>query len=550
MTRVHDAADAAGAELDSRHADNSSVQDGGGAVVIVVGQVQAAITAEWVNEGLARSIAPFSLRELACLRSWREIREWALDWNRRTVIISEDTQISDPALDGCRARLGTLLVKLGARVVWTRWTNDGPEWLTQIETAICENRTLVDGALESGVPATLITCSGQPRPLLANALSELRTAPEWQGVISRDAFRLVTVARRETPWGHIGIWEDHHDALTAEWLQRRGICVSVATAATAVDVVAAENRWHPVREYLNGLKWDGKRRIDSWLNEYANAERCAYTEAVGSRWLISAVARIFSPGSQTDSVLVLEGRQGAGKSSAFRALAGAGEWFTDEVPELGRNSSEVAMHIQGIWIVEFSELDALSRAQVTRVRSFVTRRVDRFRRPYDRRALNAPRQCVFAGSINDRTYLRDEHGARRFWPIAVDNVDVEGIARDRDQIWAEAAAAYWAGRIWHISESETSLIEAAKAEQADRFEQDPWHELILSWCGNKESVSIGEILRECLEIDLKDWNQSLKRRVSSCLTAAGWTSFQHRIGQAREWRWQHNSRAMSAANTQ
>ena len=178
-----------------------------------------------------------------------------------------------------------------------------------------------------------------------------------------------------------------------------------------------------MKAYLQGLLWDGVERLDRWLSTYLGAEDTDYSRAVGSRWLISAVARIFQPGAKADCCLILEGPQGIRKSTALRTIAG--EYFTDELADLG--SKDAAMQTRGVWIIELSELDNLSHAEVARIKAFMSRTTDRFRPPYGMRLVESPRQCVFAGTVNHGTYLRDETGGRRFWPVVCGRIDVEGL---------------------------------------------------------------------------------------------------------------------------
>jgi putative DNA primase/helicase len=166
-----------------------------------------------------------------------------------------------------------------------------------------------------------------------------------------------------------------------------------------------------------------------------------YSRAVGSRWLISPVARIFRPGAKADCCLILEGPQGIRKSTALRTLAG--EYFTDELADLG--SKDAAMQTRGVWMIELSELDSLSHSEVARIKAFMSRTTDRFRPPYGMRLVESPRQCVFAGTVNHSTYLRDETGGRRFWPVTCGQIDIEALGRDRNQLWAEAKAGFDAG---------------------------------------------------------------------------------------------------------
>jgi hypothetical protein len=235
----------------------------------------------------------------------------------------------------------------------------------------------------------------------------------------------------------------------------------------AAQTAARDRPFHPLRAYLKGLRWDGVKRVDRWLTTYLGAAETEYSRAVGSRWLISAVARIFRPGSKADCCLILEGPQGIRKSTALRTLAG--EYFTDELADLG--SKDAAMQTRGAWIIELSELDSLSHSDVARIKAFMSRTTDRFRPPYGMRLVESPRQCVFAGTVNHSTYLRDETGGRRFWPVTCGCIAVETLARDRDQLWAEAKARFEAGSVWWLDTAE--LIQLASDQQVDRYEGDP-----------------------------------------------------------------------------
>ena len=220
------------------------------------------------------------------------------------------------------------------------------------------------------------------------------------------------------------VWSDADDVRCAEWLQRREINVAPVIVSRSVGVVARDIRVHPVRNYLNSLRWDGTPRLETWTTTYLGAADTPLNRAFGSRWMISAVARIMRPGIKADHMLILEGPQGAKKSSALKALAGE-EWFTDELAEIG--SKDAAQQMRGTWIIEIAELDAISRAEVSRIKAFLTRTIDRYRPPYERYVIAVPRQCVFAGSVNPDTYLRDETGNRRFWPIRCGVIDLDAL---------------------------------------------------------------------------------------------------------------------------
>ncbi len=374
---------------------------------------------------------------------------------------------------------------------------------------------------------------GNIYPVLANAITALRHSPEWQGVLAFNEFLLTPMAIKPTPWGAVSnaTWSDHEDRLTAEWLQRKGILVDVGTAAQAAQTVSKDRSFHPVRKYLESIAWDGINRLDTWLTTYLGVEDSNYARAVGARWLISAVARIYRPGVKADCCLILEGPQGSKKSTALKTLAGP--YFTDELADLGTKDS--VLQTQGVWIIELSELDSLSRAEVGRIKAFMSRTTDRFRPPYGKRLIESPRQCVFAGSVNHSSYLRDDSGGRRFWPVACGRIDIDRFARDRDQLWAEAKARFERGCVWWLETTE--LVGMASLEQADRYEGDPWEEVIAHWAEDRRSASIGEVLSRCLDKPQALWTQVDKNRVARCFRALGWERYRERQGTRLEWRY-------------
>ena len=364
-----------------------------------------------------------------------------LDWivwaGRRVVIAYDADAVTKELVRIARSALAAHLRGRGALVGFLEWDIDRGKGIDDHLAAVGPDMVLdeiahVDFAgsawkkdlLRSKPPMN--TTEGRILPVLANAIAAFRHAPEWGGVLAFNEFGFGTVVLKPAPWGVVpkGEWTDHEDRLAAEWLQRQGILVSVDVAGQAVQTAARDHPFHPVKAYLQGLRWDGVERLDRWLSTYLGADDTDYSRAVGSRWLISAVARIFQPGAKADCCLILEGPQGIRKSTALRTIAG--EYFTDELADLG--SKDAAMQTRGVWIIELSELDNLSHAEVARIKAFMSRTTDRFRPPYGMRLVESPRQCVFAGTVNHGTYLRDETGGRRFWPVVCGRIDVEGLA--------------------------------------------------------------------------------------------------------------------------
>jgi predicted P-loop ATPase/DNA primase len=396
----------------------------------------------------------------------------------------------------------------------------------------------VNGGAASWRDALLLNLNGTVKPVLANAITALRGAPEWSGALAYNEFTNCAVLRKPAPWMKPGAdlheeWTPNHDVLATEWLHHQGIFVSVDVTGQAIEAVARECPFHPVRTYLKELTWDGASRLESWLSEYLGVDPSPYATAVGSRWMISAVARVFEPGCKADCCLILEGEQGIRKSTALRILAEP--WFTDEIADLG--SKDAALQTRGVWVIEIAELDSMSRSEIGRIKAFMSRAIDRFRPPYGKRLITSPRQCVFAGSVNHGTYLRDETGGRRFWPVECKAavIDTHGLAIVRDQLWAEATYLYFEGKPWWLDS--VSLNREAAEEQAERYEGDPWEELILNWVEDRGSVSIPEILAQCIEKKTEMWTQMDRNRVARCLRANGWKQYKARYGDRREWRY-------------
>ena len=206
---------------------------------------------------------------------------------------------------------------------------------------------------------------------------------------------------------------------------------------------------------------------------------------------------------------------------------------TDELADLG--SKDAAMQMRGAWGIELSELSSMERIDVERVKSFVTRQKDRFRPPYARHLLEAPRQCMFIGTTNKDAYLKDPTGGRRFWPVHCRTVDIAGLRNVKDQLWAEAVVRFKDGANWWFDSANQELQQHAEEEQTSRLDGDPWQSLIQEYLVGRNEVSTADILKHCIGKSKDQWSRSDQMRVGSSLRALKWERFKKRVGSTSEW---------------
>jgi predicted P-loop ATPase len=384
--------------------------------------------------------------------------------------------------------------------------------------------------------SSLVCGDRGPKATLGNAIHALSLSLEWRGVLSFNAFDGSVTKVREPPMRsherpadyELGEWNDTDSSLACAWLSRvANVSVSPQIAGRAAYAVAQQNRVHPVRDYLSALKWDGTQRLPSWLTTHLGATPSDYVSAVGTRWMISAVARVFDPGCKVDHALVLEGPQGIGKSSALELLAGM-KWFSDTPIVFGDKDSYEAL--RGVWIYELAELSSLRRSDVEAQKAYISKRYDRYRRPYGEGPIVWKRQVVFVGTTNDEHYLIDPTGNRRFWPVRCGKIDLAQLSQDREQLWAEAVARYESKEAWHLDTLD--LVQDAAREQEARVHDDDWETLITRWLETdqaKTMLAMGEGLSivDALVVGLRMKNDSIGRaestRAGIIFRRLGWT---------------------------
>lgn len=371
---------------------------------------------------------------------------------------------------------------------------------------------------------------------IGNVALILENAPDWRGALVLDLFQMRILITKACPAepafsGAPIQWSDVHSARTAAWFNlNREFHINVAsgTVSEAVGIVADRNKVDSLKERIMTLRWDGVHRLDECLIRYFGAEDTPAIREISRRFLIGAVARALQPGVKFDTALVLESPQGRGKSTAARVLSLG--LFTDELSDLRGKDS--AIQLAGVWIVELCELDALSKSESSTVKAFLSRSVDRYRPPFGRHAVDVPRRCVFIGTVNHDDYLRDETGGRRWLPVKCGSIDIEGLKRDVEAIWAEAREAFLAGeRFWIAPEH----LAGVQAEQRKRFAIDAWSEKIEAYIALKTEVTVSDVLQHCLVIEVGRWTPTDQNRVSKILKSLGWFRYQRREGKKRIW---------------
>jgi len=371
----------------------------------------------------------------------------------------------------------------------------------------------------------------------------LRNDPRWRGVVVFDEFSNRVIKRAPPPYGHgrAGEWSGDDDSRTSSWLaQQYNLMVSSLQVLEGVEMIARETPVHPVREYLEALKWDGTSRLSTWLADHVGVEDDEYTRLVSQYFIRAMVRRVMEPGCKHDYCLVLEGEEGLRKSSLARLLGGP--WCSETDLDLAHKDSMAAL--QGKWVHEFAEMDSVTRAEASKQKSFLSRQVDEFRPVYARRQISYPRQCVFIGTTNETEYIKEGQGARRFWPITVGReIDTDGLREIRDQLFAEALVDYRAGLPCAPDiETQRRLF---RPIQARRVVQESMIDALHDWVfepGPDEltkrsaaggTFSLADAAARGLHIGFAQLTRDLQTRIGKALHALGCERIERRNGMTR-----------------
>ena len=384
------------------------------------------------------------------------------------------------------------------------------------------------GVLEAG---PVLDRNGNLRPISRNVRLFLEHDPKLIGLVALDDFSGKRMLMRVPPWESGNDWQprpwqDRDTAELMDWLQNQGLPrITKAATEDGLLVTAGRNRFHPVQNYLQALQWDGQERLHLLMRDYFGAEASEYIEAVGRLFLVSAVARAMRPGCKADHVIVLEGRQGAGKSQSLLRLSPNPEWVLEHLPDFHSRDAEAML--RGRWLIEVAELTAIRRSDLESMKSFLSRQVDVFRPAYGRHEIQSKRSCVFVFTTNETHYLMDPTGNRRFWPIRTGAIDLAAIERDRDQLWAEAMARFRDGEAWHIADKK--VLAAVTVEQAARQIDDPWLGIISTHVQHLDSTD-NQMLMEVLEIPKERQAGGHMKRVHSIMRELGFGSRRDQSG--------------------
>lgn len=350
------------------------------------------------------------------------------------------------------------------------------------------------------------------------------------GLLGYNQFTNDIVYLKQAPWqkdNHQKTWSDECAYESKVWIAaNHKLEPSTPTMHEAVVVAAKDFKFHPVRDYLDSLKWDGVKRAHKWAVDYLGAHDNIYHRTVGLKMLVGAVSRVYHPGEKFDYLVVLEGKQGTGKSTALSILAAP--WFADLTLDVHNKDTIEAM--RGKWIIELSEMETHNRTEEKAMKAFLSRSEDRARLAYMRIAKDYPRQSIFVGTINpeeeDIGWLKDTTGNRRYWPVATGDIKLAELKLVRDQLWAEAVQLHKSGVPLYLEDRAIAL--QAEAEQKKRMGVDAWEDRIKLWVDRDEYVKLKnvitgqEIYTDCLSGKLPMYTRREQSRIAMIMNRLGW----------------------------
>jgi len=341
----------------------------------------------------------------------------------------------------------------------------------KIEAEIASGRSFVASNVEVG-ENLLLDNRGQPRGTVSNIIDVMRGHEDWRGLLSWNARVGQIEFLKMSPWGSRGAWTDADSVHATSWFAReKRMGVDDGTLLRAAMAMARAQEIDPVAEWLLAVEWTGPPLIDTWMINWCGAEDCEYVRRVSRMFMVGCVARALIPGCKHDTVLVLQGETGCGKSTLVETLA-TDPWYAAVTEE-----KDLLQKIHGPWLVELPELGPFRSMHYNRIKSFTSTRVDRFRAPYMRLPEDRKRTCALVATLNDDGvgWNEDPTSARRFWPVDVGQIDRVAVGQARGQLFAEAVAAFKAGESWWVEDAKDPLF---TARQETVYARDEWETIL------------------------------------------------------------------------
>jgi predicted P-loop ATPase len=446
--------------------------------------------------------------------------------------------------------------------------NDPPKnWNAEDDSVPVRVTPELEQALAASGDALVFVKSGELASVVCNAVVLFRNDPALLGCVGYN--QMTQKAVRLKPWtifdrggnSVAGNLEDDDLTRVSMWLTKQyGMKLKPAEVTQGLEAAARDASFDPLADKLRELTWDGVVRVPTWLKKYAKVDDTgaeAYVAAAGQCFLVGAVARAMDPGCKHDTVLVLEGDGGGGKSTLFRVLADAiaPDLFTDAVRDIS-NTADLVESAGGCWIVEIAELSGIRRASdVEALKAAITRSADKFRRPYDRLEKLIPRRFVFAATTNQAEYLNDPSGAllRRFWPVRTKateskQIDRTALAAIAPQLWAEAVTLYDAGAKWFISEPDGVAYEQWLHGRDARREDGAFHDeaipVLMEWASDyvvdRKGQSLKDIAVKVGDLRTQDGDQKSRMALGGTLRSLGLHKRKTRVG-TNEWHFSEDS---------
>jgi predicted P-loop ATPase len=375
--------------------------------------------------------------------------------------------------------------------------------------------------------------TGQAKSSRRNIFLILTYDKRWKGRIWLNDFAgALMIDDRE--------YEDVDDTEIMLWLdQVYKMKVGTEGVKEMTVFVGNRNKKNPLQDWLKQKHWDKSARIHDWLIKATGCEDTELHREVGKRWLIQAIARAMTPGCKADCCLILIGKQGAKKSTLFRTLAST-QFFADTPLDIG--SPNAYTQIRRAWIYEVAELDSVRRSANSATKAFLSAQEDVYRPAYGRHAVTVKRHVCFAGTTNEAQFISDQSGSRRYWPVKVGNIDLEWVANNRDQLWAEALIEFHAGERWWLEDEASESL----SEESEQYRHvDPWMERISDWLvSNASALTTRKILEEGLKLEPNQMTRSAEMRIGEVMRDLGFERSRTRKGSRRIYEWRKREKVI------